>query len=145
MFFQFSDDDPLDGQIMIFGTPAAGISAITWKYQGASLDPVIGDPDSVTPATKDYYGGTLIFNAAGTFALPAAVSGMNFTVKLEGANAVILNPDATGTEDTIYLNGAAKTQGEAIDSSTSGSMCVFQYRSADAWSASCTPTVWTGE
>lgn len=83
------------------------------------------------------YGGTWIANAAGTAALPAATAGMNFTVILEGANEVILNPNGTGTADTIYMNGTAAASDENITSSTSGAICVFQYRAADTWMAVC--------
>jgi hypothetical protein len=106
---------------------------------GASLTPVIDDPDNFAAnfTTVNLYGGTFIANAAGTAALPAVVAGMNFTIVLEGANAVILNPDSGGTADTIVMNGLAAAQDENITSSTSGAMCVFQYRAANSWMATC--------
>ena len=107
------------------------------KISSGIRDPVIGDPDSWSPATEDYYGGTFIANAAGTFALPAVSVGMNFSLVLEGANAVVVDPDGTGTADTIYMNGLAAAQDENITSSTSGAICTFQYRSADTWMATC--------
>jgi len=56
---------------------------------------------------------------------------------LEDAVATIIEPLATGTDDTIVLNGTALTQGASIQSSTKGAMCVIQYRAADSWMATC--------
>ncbi len=114
-------------------------TATTGTVSSGTLTPVIDDPDNFAAnfTTANLYGGTFIANAAGTAALPAAAVGMNFTVVLEGANAVILNPDGTGTADTIYMNGLEAAQDENITSSTSGAMCIFQYRSADHWMATC--------
>lgn len=101
--------------------------------------PVIDDPDNFsTKFTGDnLYGGTFIANAAGTIALPNPAVGMNFTIVLEGANTVIIDPLGTGTADAIIMNGLAAAVDENITSSTSGAMCVFQYRSADRWMATC--------
>ena len=119
---------------------ATGVTNINFgsiAISGGVRTPVVGDPDSWSPTTEDYYGGTLIANAAGSFALPAVGVGMNFSIVLEGANAVVINPDTAGTADTIYMNGLAAAQDENITSSTSGAICTFQYRSADAWMATC--------
>jgi hypothetical protein len=104
-----------------------------------SLTPVIDDPDNFASnfTGENLYGGTFIANAAGTAALPAVAAGMNFTYVLEGANANVIDPDGTGTADTIYMNGLAAAQDENLESSTSGAICVFQYRAADTWMATC--------
>jgi hypothetical protein len=113
--------------------------ATTGTLSAGVLTPVIDDPDNFAAnfTGGNLYGGTFICNAAGTAALPNAAVGMNFTVVLEGTGATVLEPLATGTDDQIYLNGTALTQGHNIISSTSGAMCVFQYRAADKWMATC--------
>jgi len=104
---------------------------------------------SSTFTGANLYGGTFICDTAGTAALPAVAAGMNFTVVVKGAVATVLNPNATGTEDTIHLvtpslGYAVQTQGENIDSSADGSMCVLQYYAADTWLAICSDD-WTAE
>ena len=113
--------------------------ATTGTISGGTLAPVIGDADDFDNnfTTVNMYGGTYIVNAAGTVVLPAVAAGMNFTIVLEGANATIIDPDGTGTADTIYMNGLAAASDENITSSTSGAMCVFQYRAANTWMATC--------
>ena len=105
-----------------------------------SATPVIDDPDNFAAnfTGGNLYGGTFIANAAGTAALPDPAVGMNFTYVMEGANANIIDPLATGTADTITMNGLAAASDENITSSTSGAMCVFQYRAANSWMATCT-------
>ena len=114
-------------------------SATTGIVSGGSLTPVIGDADDFDNnfTGANLYGGTYIVNAAGTVVLPAVAAGMNFTIVLEGAVATPIDPDGTGTADTIYMNGLAAASDENITSSTRGAMCVFQYRAADTWMATC--------
>ena len=114
-------------------------SATTGVISGGSLTPVIGDADDFDNnfTGANLYGGTYIVNAAGTVVLPAVAAGMNFTIVLEGAVATPIDPDGTGTADTIYMNGLAAASDENITSSTRGAMCVFQYRAADTWMATC--------
>ena len=116
-----------------------GASATTHTRQD-SATPVIDDPDNFAAnfTGDNLYGGTFIANAAGTAALPDPAVGMNFTYVMEGANANIIDPLATGTADTITMNGLAAASDENITSSTSGAMCVFQYRAANSWMATCT-------
>ena len=104
-----------------------------------SATPVIDDPDNFAAnfTGDNLYGGTFIANAAGTAALPEPAVGMNFTYVLEGANANIIDPLGTGTADTIVMNGLAAAADENITSSTSGAICVFQYRAANSWMATC--------
>jgi hypothetical protein len=117
----------------------SGCTNVTDTDYSKALTPVIDDPDNFAAnfTSGNLYGGTFIANAAGTAALPNPVAGMNFTIVLEGANAVLLEPLATGTDDTIVMNGLAAAQGEYIESATSGAMCIFQYRAADSWMATC--------
>jgi hypothetical protein len=118
---------------------AAGVAAIEGNIIGGAQTPVIGDADTFAAGCTGacLYGGTFIVSVAGTAALPNATVGMNFTIVLEDAVATVIEPYATGTDDTIVLNGTALTQGHNITSSTKGAMCVFQYRAADSWMATC--------
>ena len=111
----------------------------TGTIAGGSLTPVIGDADDFDDnfTGQNLYGGTYIVNAAGTIILPNATVGMNFTIVLEAAVATVIDPLGTGTADTIVMNGLAAAADENITSSTLGAMCVFQYRSADKWMATC--------
>lgn len=104
-----------------------------------AITPLIGDADDFDDnfTGNNLYGGTYIVNAAGTIVLPEATAGMNFTIVLEGAVATIIDPLGTGTADTIYMNGLAAAADENITSSTQGAMCVFQYRAANTWMATC--------
>jgi hypothetical protein len=125
------------------GVTSIGLGAIglttTGTISGGTLTPVIDDPDNFAAnfTGANLYGGTFIANAAGTAVLPEPAAGMNFTIVLEGANAVIIDPLGTGTADTIVMNGLAAAADENITSSTSGAMCVFQYRAANSWMATC--------
>lgn len=115
------------------------VQTMAFTQRGYALTPVIDDPDNFAAnfTGANLYGGTFICNAAGTAVLPEATAGMNFTIVLEGANAVIIDPLGTGTADTIVMNGLAAAGDENITSSTSGAMCVFQYRAANSWMATC--------
>ena len=125
------------------GVTKVDLSAIGTATTGISTHgvptPVIDDPDNFAAnfTGANFYGGTFIANAAGTAVLPEPAVGMNFTYVLEGANANIIDPLGTGTADTIYMNGLAATADENITSSTSGAICYFQYRSANAWMTTC--------
>jgi len=123
--------------LLDFGTIG---TATTGIVTGGAQTPVIDDPDNFSTnfTGRNLYGGTFIANAAGTAALPDPAAGMNFTYVMEGANANIIDPLATGTADTIVMNGLAAASDENITSSTSGAMCVFQYRAANSWMATCT-------
>jgi len=93
---------------------------------------------STTFTGNNLYGGTFICDTAGTAALPPVAVGMNFSVIIKGTVSCVFNPDNTGTEDTIHLvtpslGYSVETQGENIDSTTSGSVAVFQYYAADTW------------
>ena len=146
---EWSDLYMADGGVIYFQndqsvylTPSAGVLTLTGRFVSSgiqSLTPVIDDPDNFAAnfTGANLYGGTFIANAAGTAALPDPAVGMNFTYVLEGANANIVDPLDTGTADTITMNGLAAASDENITSSTSGAMCVFQYRAANSWMATC--------
>ena len=151
---QHPDALPAANQFQLFPEPTAGVSAYTWTTYGAfsalpisttgtisggTLTPVIGDADDFDNnfTGANLYGGTYIVNAAGSVILANSTVGVNFTILLEDAVATIIEPLATGTDDTIILNGTALTQGASIQSSTKGAMCVIQYRAADSWMATC--------
>jgi hypothetical protein len=125
------------------GVSSIGFGAIglatTGTVSGGSLTPVIGDADDFDNnfTGANLYGGTYIVNAAGSVILANSTVGVNFTILLEDAVATVIEPLATGTDDTIVLNGTALTQGQSIQSSTKGAMCVIQYRAADSWMATC--------
>lgn len=120
----------------------SGATAVTLPsaaIAGGSRTPVIDDPDNFAAnfTGANLYGGTFIANVAGTAALPDPAAGMNFTIVLEAAAAVVIDPLGTGTADTIVMNGLAAAQDENITSSTVGAICVFQYRAANSWMATC--------
>ena len=113
-----------------------------WISGIATKTPVLGDPDTFDDAgifglTNHMYGGTFRSNAAGTALLPPVGVGMNFTYVLESADANIIDPDGTGTADTIIMNGLAAAADENITSSTIGAICYFEYAEADKWMATC--------
>jgi len=140
--------DGLADQIIKYAAPAQQtmsdgstqyVAVGTWTYKDAAQMPMIGDADDFDNNCTGacLYGGEYIVNAAGTAVLPEPAEGMNFSISLEGANATPIDPLGTGTADTIYLNGLAAAADENITSSTSGAECVFRYRSANTWKASC--------
>jgi hypothetical protein len=134
-----ADALPAANQIQVYPAPTDGVSAYTWTYYGSAATPVIDDPDNFAAnfTGTNLYGGTFISNNAGTAVLPDPAVGMNFTIILKGANANVIEPLATGTDDTIDMNGTDLTTGHNITSSTSGAICVFQYEAANKWMATC--------
>ncbi|OGC76974.1 hypothetical protein A2619_03425 [candidate division WWE3 bacterium RIFOXYD1_FULL_39_9] len=118
----------------------AAATAHTTQY---SATPVVDDADNFDDnfTSDNLYGGTFIANAAGTIILPDPAVGMNFTIVLETTGAVIVDPLDTGTADTIVMNGLAAAADENITAGATGAlgdMCVFQYRAANSWMATCT-------
>ncbi len=101
--------------------------------------PVVDDADNFDDnfTGDNLYGGTFIVNAAGTIILPEPAAGMNFTIVLEAAAATVIDPLGPGTADAIVMNGLDAADDENITSSTRGALCVFQYRSANHWMATC--------
>ncbi len=63
-------------------------------------------------------------------------------VEVHAAVAAVLNPDASGVEDTIRLDGTALAQGDSITSlSAAGDICECTYYAANTWS--CITNGWT--
>lgn len=84
------------------------------------------------------YGGTYrVITTAGTLALPDPAVGMNFSIILGVAGNTTIASLATGTADTIILNGLAAAQDEDIIADAIGDTCVFQYYAANTWLATC--------
>jgi len=92
---------------------------------------------STTFIGANLFGGTFICDTAGTITLGSAAPGQNYTIINDGSISTVLDPDATGTEDTIVLitptGGYDDTvaQGGTVSTSTDGAMCVVQYLAAD--------------
>lgn len=86
-----------------------------------------------TTSALELYGGVIYATAACTIAIPAVVSGVNFTVITIGNFAVSVDPDAT---DLIVLDGTSLADGEkATNLSTSGDILVVTYYGASGWVA----------
>jgi hypothetical protein len=116
-------------------------NAVTYAETAGSYKaqaPLVGDPDSWTLTTAHHYGGTLIASADGEDTLDAVAAGMNLTIKADDGVSAIFNPNAA---DTIYRNGVALAQGEALVTSAAYGICVLQYRAANTWDADCSTTM----
>ena len=83
------------------------------------------------------YGGVFFASGTGTAVLPPVAVNMQVTVENHTADDVYIDPDASGTEDTIRLNGVALTQGFRIIGTDLGDGCVCTYYAADTWSCFC--------
>ena len=103
----------------------------------------VTDVDGFTMSADQGYGYVVFATGAGTIVMPPAVVGANFSVEVHAdAAAVLIDPDASGTEDTIRLDGVALTQGFSITSTSSvGDVAVCTYYAADVWS--CITNGWT--
>ena len=101
-----------------------------------------------TDNAAEAYGGVLYATGAMEFTMPAVAAGMSFTVIDYGGAAIVLDPDASGTEDYIILDGTLLAQGANVTStSTTGDMIVCTYNAADIWycaSGSPDGDHWTG-
>lgn len=83
----------------------------------------------------NYGFGYLIYaTGTGIRTLPPVVAGMQLTVEMHTDTDVTLNPDNSGTEDTIRLNGETLVQGDAIMGTNYGECVVCSYYSANTWS-----------
>jgi hypothetical protein len=115
-------------------------NGVHYSDGAGTADPVIGDPDSWSPATADYYGGTFIASANGTsFALPALVSKMNFSLSADNTITVTIDRNGSDTFTLNYVVDGTPTQATGVTSidMTGPSMCVFQYRSSGVWQVYC--------
>ncbi len=102
----------------------------------------VTDVDGFTMSAVQGRGYVVYATGAQTIVMPPAVAGANFSVECHAAAAIVLNPDASGTEDTIRLDGVDLTIGDSITStSTLGDLAVCTYYAADKWS--CLTNSWT--
>lgn len=85
-----------------------------------------------TLTTAECHGYVIYVTGAATITLPAAAAGMNVVIKVIGAVAVSVDPNAV---DKIRLDGTALDDGDKIDCSTSGGIVHLNYYSADGWDA----------
>ncbi len=93
------------------------------------------DVDGFTMSALQGRGYVVYATGAGVIVMPPALPGSNFSVEVHAAAAVVLAPDASGTEDTIRLDGVALTQGLSITStSTAGDVAVCTHFATDVWS-----------
>jgi len=106
------------------------------------------DPNGFTMSAAQGKGFVIYATGAGTIVAPPVVVGLNFTIIDYGGAAVVLDPDATGTEDYIILDGTLLAQGAAVTStSTTGDIISCVYQAADImYCASGSPDGdhWTG-
>jgi len=92
------------------------------------------DSDGGTMTATQANGFIWYATGAGTITLPPVVAGMSFTVITIGAVAVVLQPDETGTADTITLDGTDTSAGDTVtNTSTTGDIIVCSYYKADFW------------
>lgn len=110
-----------------------------------SAPPIIaGDPDSLddTLATNGndlYYGGTIIYNAAGEATIDAfTIVGQNVAIEFYPSVAIIVNPNAS---QTITLRGVALAAGEALINSSSYGICTLTYIDTNSIQAVCSDTI----
>ena len=87
---------------------------------------------SQTLTSAECFGYTIFMTGAGTLTIPAREEGMNFTVKVIGAVAVNVDPNAS---DKIRLDGTELDDGDKVTCSTSGGVIVFQDYGADGFDA----------
>lgn len=104
---------------------------------------VITDANDYTVQTAEAYGGFGVSTGAGTWTLPAVAAGMSFCVVATGAHNVIIDVDGS---DAIILNGAAESNGEAIDSGdTAGEYACLVGISDSQWIVVGKSGSWTAE
>ena len=151
-----SSDDPFElrtsatpgAGVFLSVDPSSGSELFTFNYGGTFKGVLTGgvgtvtDPNGFTMSATQGFGYVVYATGAGTIVMPPVVAGANFSVEVHAAAAAVLDPDASGTEDTIRLDGVALTQGFSITStSTAGDVAVCTYFAADVWS--CITNGWT--
>ena len=113
-----------------------------WVSGIASKTPIEDDADdfaaefaSISGDTSNMYGGLFVCDGSGTAALPNVTAGMNFGVHNRGAVTPVFEPLATGTDDTIILNGTSCGQGKYITSAGAATdIASFRAaKAADTW------------
>ena len=94
----------------------------------------VTDTDGFTMSAAQGEGYVVYATGAGTIVMPPAVADAGFCVENHTDGNVVLNPDATGTEDTTRLNGQALAQGDSITGTDYGDVACCTYYAADTWS-----------
>ncbi len=151
----FSDNANIEGNSNTdFTGSASQIIVIKFMYEGTQwkaqgFDSGLSDPttqavkvaretvtdaDGFTMTAAQGFGATIYATGAGVIVMPAVADGMEFSLECHTAGNADLNPDATGTEDTIILDGTSLAQGDAIRCSGLGGLAVCTYYAADTWS-----------
>lgn len=98
----------------------------------------VTDSDGFT-MTADQCLGTVIYaTGAGTIVICPAIAGGNFSAEIHAAAPVVFDPDASGTEDTIRLNGVDLAQGANVTCTALTDVLVVTYYAADKWSMRAT-------
>jgi len=116
-------------------TSLTGAWATTGLLSGGVVTKVAAAPYTIgTTNAAEAYGGVIHVTGAHEITLPAVVAGMSFTVITIGDNAVVLDPDAGGTEDRICLDGTDGGEGKNVtNTSGTGDCIVCTYYKADYW------------
>ena len=100
----------------------AGISTVT-------------DVNGFTMSAAQCLAGVVAYaTGAGTIVMCPVLATSSFTVIDYGGAAVVLDPDGTGQEDRIILDGLLLGIGDGVTStSTTGDIIVCTYQAADVW------------
>ena len=116
-------------------TSLTGAWATTGLLSGGVITKVAAAPYTIgTTNAAEAYGGVIYVTGAHEMTLPAVLAGMSFTVITIGDNAVVLDPDAGGTEDRICLDGTDGGEGKNVtNTSGTGDCIVCTYYKADYW------------
>jgi hypothetical protein len=145
-----TDDDPVDGQVKLYATPISERSQTSWAYPGEAITNSKSGAYTIgTDDPRECFGGVLYATGAMTFTACEALPGVNFTIVDRGGAAIVCDPDATGTEDYIDLDGTLLAQGANVTStSTTGDIlsCVYAHVVNVLYCASGSPDGdhWTG-
>jgi len=113
-------------------TPGDNLAFDTTTFR--AVVPTVTDANGFTMTATQGFGYTVYATGAGTIVMPPVAAGMQFTVENHTANDVNINPDASGTEDTIRIEGVALDQGDSIVGTDLGDTARCTYYAADTWS-----------
>lgn len=94
----------------------------------------VTDADGFTMTAAQGYNYTVFATGAGTIGMPPVAQYMQFCVENHTDENVVVNPDATGTEDTPRLDGQALAQGDSMTGTDYGDILCCTYYAADTWS-----------
>ncbi len=94
----------------------------------------VTDSDGFTMSAAQCLGTVVYATGAGTIVMCPAIAGGNFSGEIHAAASVVWDPDASGTEDTIRLNGVDLAQGANVTCTALTDVLVVTYYAADKWS-----------